>query len=283
MMKRWTGPWELSGMISDSVVEIKVKEKKYKAYVARVLKYVPFELTKAPSVLREAVEALDEENKIVGDEIMLLSEEKVRVLAKKWKDPKKARKRKREEQKREKRFLLKHIYNLRERLSITKEEPEPYYESTKQMKERIADLSTYLERIMEFNDFYDRIMIERDYKEVPVYKMKLRSEIVEGYPNFESYMREYKNQCSIKAPMPSIVETELKEWTWGDEKLLGLKPIEKEPERLDYPCNFNRLRDEPRSEYIPILSRRDSSSRVITPSWKLRGGLYVCECMNRNE
>ncbi len=50
------------------------------------------------------------------------------------------------------------------------------------MKERIADLSTYFERIMEFNDFYDRIMIERDYKEVPVYKMKLRSEIVECYP-----------------------------------------------------------------------------------------------------
>ena len=83
--------------------------------------------------------------------------------------------------------------------------------------------------------------------------------------------------------MPSIVETELKAWTSEDEKLLGLKPIEKEPERLDYPCNFNRLRDEPRSEYIPILSRRESSSRVITSSWKLRGGLYVCECMNRKE
>ena len=158
---RWTGPHEVVRILSNNVVEIRVDEKNQRVNVARLLHYEPFTPSRAPKILSRAAELhleedaqsaarqceLQQDRKLISEllaidemeEVILTKEELTALTGVSSSITKEEKQRIRRERDREARNLSKHIQLLREKLSISEEQPEPWLSLT-QLRKRVEDL-----------------------------------------------------------------------------------------------------------------------------------------------
>ena len=80
---------------------------------------------------------------------------------------------------------------------------EPEYKSLKEAELRIADLTNYATHVMEYNNFYDTLLVIRDYHETKIFgDRNLLNPKGITYATFDSYLQ--YEQKVIQAPTPKI-------------------------------------------------------------------------------
>ena len=225
-MLRWSGPHEIIANPHPNVYTIGLEKdalgldwsKQTTVNVARLLSYTPFKHSAAPAVLRASVEARKTIAKaqlqsrkqaateiVVEQEELFLSSTGWNALGDFKPSSDLSIEQKQSEVKRLK-FLNEHIKQLRNRFVFDSADDsfkEPHYSTCAEAEARIADLTSYVTHIMEYNNFYDTVLVIRDYPETKIYTpaLNIHSNALEHvYHNFASFMN---HQPTVKrAPIP---------------------------------------------------------------------------------
>jgi hypothetical protein len=188
---RWSGPHPILHNPFPNVYTIGLEgndkdgwSKTTTVNVARLLSYIPFKHSSAPSILRASVEArkrvaaaaaVPSRQSVamffVEQERIFLSSIGWNALARVSPSSYLSIEQKKSEEKRL-RYFNKHIRVLRQRFGFDSTDDstkEPVYLTCAEAQARITDLTAYVSHIMEFNNFYDTALVLRDFSETKIY------------------------------------------------------------------------------------------------------------------
>jgi hypothetical protein len=331
LLLRWTGPHKVVNQMPNNPNVYKIQlvgdVKPQVVNVARLLKYIPFEATKAPRVLTKAMQLQKEqaqrsaaavvapdiavasmvaeaeaESEILqvtkSGNIFLLKSSQLAALA--GTSPKRVSEEKARveaDKKREFKFLLKHLYNLRSKLSMSDDIAEPKHEDLQQLKNRVQDLTEYAAMIAEYNNFYDDKLIIRDYAdEIKAYlpshfvekhtkdatgetrkileaKYSAKPASIAAYKSFAEYCDAYqvKNKSS---PKPPFAQPERTTFSEADRLLAqSTELLEEDLEKTlnSLPSAFKEREKVPILEYTPVNVGTSRKGRIIRQNrWRIQ-------------
>jgi len=182
---------------------------------------------------------------------------------------------------RRKRFLNYQLQKFRDRLGIPAEASEPAYESIQDLELRLRDLATFTSRAVEYNRYYDSLLLSRDYPgESPLHVSTAGSlsvialaplstgpasaEPAPAYPDLQSYWSTY-TPLSPSAPQPTLSEL-------LHPDRYSAEPLPASADDLtSFRCStdYSRLANEPRvqSSFLPTTTgiTRGLSGRASQP------------------
>jgi hypothetical protein len=169
---------------------------------------------------------------------------------------------------RSRKFLLHRVTVERVRLGLTPDQPEPPYQTTKDILRRLTDLWEYSARIIQFNRYFDDLLSARDYEVdlplptptssdlaaialTPLASSPVTPLAPPEYPDAETYLSAY-TPLVPSAPLPPLTSL-------ISPHMFSVEPpplSDEELSRFTATTQFTRFADEPRfaADFLPTLT-----------------------------